>query len=166
MRQGGWRCVAVVALTLAAGLVAGGAEAAEDGGSGSQDPGITKDSDQARRDLSVQRPRVRVRDIATGAKAYFDFVNDKGGVDGRKIEFKTVDDGYEPPKAVQASRRLVEQEKVFALFNTLGTPSNLAIWDYVNQEKVPQVYVATGASEFGAGHQQAPVHASAGSPTT
>ena len=70
-------------------------------------------------------------------------------MDGRKIEFQTLDDGYEPPKAVQNARRLVEQEKVFALFNTLGTPNNLAIWDYMNEQKVPQVYVATGASDWG-----------------
>ena len=116
----------------------------------SQDPGVTKDSIKIGGIYPFSGPASAYGDIATGAKAYFDMVNDKGGVDGRKIEFTTVDDGYEPPKAVQASRKLVEQDKVFALFNTLGTPSNLAIWDYTNQEKVPQVYVATGASEFGA----------------
>lgn len=76
-------------------------------------------------------------------------VNDRGGVDGRKIRFVTLDDGYEPPRAVQNARRLIEEEKVFALFNTLGTANNLAIWDYVNQRKVPQALVATGASDWG-----------------
>ena len=88
--------------------------------------------------------------IASGAKARFEAENAKGGVDGRKIEFITLDDGYEPQRAVTNARRLVEQEKVFALFNTLGTPNNLAIWDYVNQRKVPHLYVATGASAWGA----------------
>jgi branched-chain amino acid transport system substrate-binding protein len=138
----------VASLTLAAGLVAGCGRGDED--SSSQDPGVTKDSIKIGGIYPFSGPASAYGDIATGAKAYFDMVNDKGGVDGRKIEFTTVDDGYEPPKAVQASRKLVEQDKVFALFNTLGTPSNLAIWDYTNQEKVPQVYVATGASEFGA----------------
>ena len=87
--------------------------------------------------------------IGKGAKAYFDFLNAKGGVGGRKIDFKTVDDGYEPPRALQNAKRLIQQDKVFALFNTLGTPNNLAIWDYVNQQKVPHLFVATGASDWG-----------------
>ncbi|MGH2709352.1 MAG: ABC transporter substrate-binding protein, partial [Actinomycetota bacterium] len=82
-------------------------------------------------------------------KAHFAFVNAKGGVQGRQIKFQTLDDAYEPPKAVQNARRLIEQEQVFALFNTLGTPNNLAIWDYANERKVPQLYVATGASAWG-----------------
>lgn len=135
-------------LTVAAGVVTGCGRGEED--SSSQDPGVTKDSITLGGIYPFSGPASAYGDIAGGAKAYFDMVNDKGGVDGRKIEFKTVDDGYEPPKAVQASRKLVEQDKVFALFNTLGTPSNLAIWDYTNKEKVPQLYVATGASEFGA----------------
>ena len=86
-------------------------------------------------------------------------VNAKGGVDGRKIDFIMLDDGYEPPKARRRTRaRLVEQDKVFALFNTLGTPNNLAIWDYLNQQKVPQLFVATGASDWGTDIGQAPVH--------
>jgi len=135
-------------LVLAASLVAGCGRDEED--SGSQDPGVTKDSIKLGGIYPFSGPASAYGQIAAGAKAHFDMVNEKGGVDGRKIEFETVDDAYEPPKAVQQSRKLVEQDKVFALFNTLGTPSNLAIWDYTNQEKVPQVYVATGASEFGA----------------
>ena len=70
-------------------------------------------------------------------------------MNGRKIDFTTLDDGYEPPKALQNARRLVQQDKVFAMFNTLGTPNNLAIWDFLNQQKVPQLFVATGASDWG-----------------
>ncbi len=77
-------------------------------------------------------------------------VNANGGVDGRKIEFMTLDDAYEPPKAIQNARRLVQQEEVFALFNTLGTANNVAIWDYANKQEVPHLYVATGASLWGA----------------
>jgi branched-chain amino acid transport system substrate-binding protein len=85
-----------------------------------------------------------------GARARFAAENADGGVNGRRIEFITLDDGYEPQRAVTNARRLVEQEQVFALFNTLGTPNNLAIWDYANQRKVPHVFVATGASNWGA----------------
>ena len=81
--------------------------------------------------------------------AYFKKVNEEGGVNGRKIEFKTMDDGYSPDKTVQNTRQLIEQDKVFAIFNTLGTPPNSAIYEYMNQVKVPQIYVATGASKWG-----------------
>ena len=95
-------------------------------------------------------PASAYRSSPRARKAHFKWVNAKGGVNGRKIEFVTLDDAYEPPRAVQNARRLIQQEKVFALFNTLGTPNNLAIWDYVNQQKVPHVFVATGASAWGA----------------
>jgi branched-chain amino acid transport system substrate-binding protein len=113
-------------------------------------PGITDNSIKLGGSYPFSGPASAYKNIADGAKAYFSFTNAKGGVDGRKIDFVTLDDGYEPPRAVQNARRLIEQEKVFALFNTLGTPNNLAIWDYTNQQKVPQVYVATGASDWGA----------------
>jgi branched-chain amino acid transport system substrate-binding protein len=83
-------------------------------------------------------------------EAYFKKVNEEGGVNGRKIEFKTLDDGYSPDRTVQNTRQLIEQDKVFAIFNTLGTPPNSAIYEYMNQVKVPQIYVATGASKWGA----------------
>jgi branched-chain amino acid transport system substrate-binding protein len=113
-------------------------------------PGITSKEIKLGGSYPFSGPASAYKTISDGAKAQFDFVNDKGGVDGRKIKFVTLDDAYEPPRAVQNARRLIEQEKVFALFNTLGTPNNLAIWDYVNQQKVPQVFVATGASNWGA----------------
>jgi len=87
--------------------------------------------------------------IGKGAQAYFKYVNDQGGINGRKIDFVTYDDGYEPQRALTNAKKLVEQDRVFALFNTLGTANNLAIWDYANQQKVPQVFVATGASNWG-----------------
>ncbi|MGE3649042.1 MAG: ABC transporter substrate-binding protein, partial [Reyranellaceae bacterium] len=82
-------------------------------------------------------------------EAYWKMVNDKGGINGRKINFITLDDGYSPPKTVEMIRRLVEQEKVLCTFNTLGTPTNTAIHKYMNQKKVPQLFVATGASKWG-----------------
>ncbi len=87
--------------------------------------------------------------IGKGIEAYWKSVNDAGGINGRKINFVTLDDGYSPAKTVEVVRQLVEQDKVLCLFNTLGTPSNTAIQKYMNQKKLPQLYVATGASKWG-----------------
>jgi branched-chain amino acid transport system substrate-binding protein len=81
--------------------------------------------------------------------AYWDMINDTGGINGRRIKFITLDDGYSPPKTVEMIRQLVEQEKVLCTCNTLGTACNTAIHKYMNQKKVPQLYVATGASKWG-----------------
>ncbi|TFY96302.1 ABC transporter substrate-binding protein [Ramlibacter humi] len=81
-------------------------------------------------------------------QAYFKMVNDNGGVNGRMINLLSVDDGYSPPKAVEQVRKLVEQDDVLALFQTLGTPSNSAIHKYVNAKKVPHLFVATGATKW------------------
>src|SRR5689334_24052674 len=80
--------------------------------------------------------------------AYFKKVNDEGGVNGRKINYISYDDAYNPPKAVEMVRKLVEQDQVAALFQTLGTPTNSAIHKYVNQQKVPHLFVATGATKW------------------
>jgi branched-chain amino acid transport system substrate-binding protein len=122
------------------------------GGSGSNgsDPGITASSIKLGGSYPFSGPASAYGTIGVAAKAYFEWLNAKGGVNGRKIEFTTLDDGYEPARALQNAKQLVEQNKVFALFNTLGTANNLAIWDYTNQQKVPQVFVATGASAWGA----------------
>ncbi|MDP3544548.1 MAG: ABC transporter substrate-binding protein [Phreatobacter sp.] len=82
-------------------------------------------------------------------EAVMKMVNDAGGLNGRKINFITYDDGYSPPKAVEMVRKLVEEDKVLFIFNPLGTPSNTAIQRYLNQRKVPQLFVATGASKWG-----------------
>ena len=87
--------------------------------------------------------------IAKTIDAYFKSINDAGGINGRKIKFISLDDGYSPPKTVEVVRQLVEQDKIFALFQSLGTPCNTAIHKYMNQRKVPQLYVATGASKWG-----------------
>ena len=80
--------------------------------------------------------------------AYFKKVNDEGGVNGRKINFISYDDAYMPPKTVEMVRKLVEQDQVAFVFQTLGTPSNTAIQKYLNQQKVPQLFVATGATKW------------------
>src|SRR5256886_9214799 len=80
--------------------------------------------------------------------AYFKKVNDEGGLNGRKINYITYDDAYSPPKTVEMVRKLVEQDQVAALFQTLGTPTNSAIHKYMNQQKVPHLFVATGATKW------------------
>jgi branched-chain amino acid transport system substrate-binding protein len=80
--------------------------------------------------------------------AYFNKINAEGGINGRKINFITYDDGYSPPKAVEQARKLVESDEVLVVFNPLGTPSNTAIEKYMNSKKVPQLFVATGATKW------------------
>jgi branched-chain amino acid transport system substrate-binding protein len=80
--------------------------------------------------------------------AYFNKINAEGGINGRKINFITYDDGYSPPKTVEQARKLVESDEVLIIFNSLGTPPNSAIQKYMNQKKVPQLFVATGATKW------------------
>jgi branched-chain amino acid transport system substrate-binding protein len=87
--------------------------------------------------------------IGKAESAYFQMINNEGGINGRKINFISLDDGYSPPKAVEQVRRLVEQDEVLLLFQNLGTPSNSAIHKYVNAKKVPHLFLATGATKWG-----------------
>jgi ABC-type branched-subunit amino acid transport system substrate-binding protein len=80
--------------------------------------------------------------------AYFQMINAKGGVNGRKIKFISLDDAYSPSKTVEQTRRLVEQDEVFAIVGSLGTPTNSAVQRYLNLKKVPQVFISTGASKW------------------
>jgi ABC-type branched-subunit amino acid transport system substrate-binding protein len=81
--------------------------------------------------------------------AFFNMINAQGGINGRKINFISYDDGYVPPKAVEQARKLVEGDEVLFIFQSLGTPSNVAIQKYMNSKKVPQLFVATGATRWG-----------------
>jgi len=87
--------------------------------------------------------------IGHGHMAFFKRLNEQGGIAGRKINLISLDDGYSPPKTVEQVRRLVEQDQVAFLFNTLGTPNNSAIQKYVNQKKVPHLFLSTGADKWG-----------------
>ena len=86
--------------------------------------------------------------IAKGEAAFFNAVNEQGGVNGRKINFISRDDGYSPPKTVELVRKLVEEDQVLLTFNILGTPPNTAVQAYLNDNKVPQLFVATGADKW------------------
>ncbi|MFD3509547.1 ABC transporter substrate-binding protein [Nocardia sp. NPDC058666] len=118
---------------------------------GQQTTGITDTSIKLGGSYPLSGPASAYAEIPKGAKAYFDYINaEQGGIDGRKVEYLVRDDGYQPPKTVEEVRRLVEQDQVFAVFQTLGTATSSAVWDYLNQRKVPQIFVATGANKFGA----------------
>ena len=86
--------------------------------------------------------------IGKTTEAYFKKVNAEGGINGRKINFISYDDGYSPPKTVEQARKLVESDEVLLIFNPLGTPPNTAIQKYMNSKKVPQLFVATGATKW------------------
>ena len=86
--------------------------------------------------------------IGQSDAAYFAMINERGGINGRKINFISRDDGYSPPKTVEQVRRLVEQDRILLLFNTFGTPPNTAVQGYLNDNKVPQLFVATGANKW------------------
>ena len=132
----------VVATALALALPAAFAGSAAD-------PGISPTTILIGGTSPLTGPAASYASVARGAKAYFDYVNAKGGVAKRKIDYRIVDDAYNPAQTGPAVRRLVEQDKVFAIFNTLGTESNLSVRDYLNQMKVPQLFVASGATTWG-----------------
>jgi branched-chain amino acid transport system substrate-binding protein len=139
-------CAAVVAAVAAAG--AGAAPQAE--------PGLGSDSILIGGTAPLSGEASSGGAVARGAEAYFKYVNARGGVHGRKIEYKYLDDGYDPGRTVQAVRQLVQQDRVFAIFNTLGTSNNLAIRPFLNAAKIPQLFVASGARTFGSEYRRYP----------
>ena len=112
-------------------------------------PGVTDTEIKIGQTMPYSGPASAYGVIGKAETAYFKMINEQGGVNGRKINLISLDDGYSPPKTVEQVRRLVEEEKVAFLFNTLGTPPNLAIRHYLNENKIPQLFVATGAATFG-----------------
>jgi branched-chain amino acid transport system substrate-binding protein len=86
--------------------------------------------------------------VGYASLAYFDAINRAGGINGRKVKLIVLDDGYSPPKTVEATRRLVEDEDVLMMYGSVGTPTNAAVEKYLNQKKVPQLFITTGASRF------------------
>ena len=111
-------------------------------------PGVTDTEIKIGQTMPYSGPASAYGVIGKAGTAYFKMINEMGGVNGRKINLISLDDAYSPPKTVEQVRRLVEDEKVAFLFNTLGTAPNLAIRQYLNDNKIPQLFVATGASTF------------------
>jgi branched-chain amino acid transport system substrate-binding protein len=132
---------ALIAASLA--LLCGAAFAA-----GQYGPGVSDTEIKIGNTMPYSGPASAYGAIGKSDAAYFAMINEQGGVNGRKINFISRDDGYSPPKAVEQIRQLVEQDGVLLTFNTLGTPPNTAIQGYLNDNKVPQLFVATGADKW------------------
>ena len=115
------------------------------GAAPSADPGVTAKRILLGGTVPLSGEASAFGSVGPGAKAYFDYVNAKGGVNGRKIEYRYYDDEYKPVQTVQLTRKLVEQDKVFAIFNSVGTANNAAIQGYLNQRRVPQLFVGDGS---------------------
>jgi branched-chain amino acid transport system substrate-binding protein len=130
----------MTALAALAALVAAPAPA--------QTPGVTATEIKIGNLNPYSGPASAYGTIGKAIGAYFKLVNDQGGINGRKINYITYDDSYSPPKTVEMARKLVEQDQVALIFQPLGTAANSAIHKYMNQMKVPQLFVATGASKW------------------
>ena len=147
-------CAALVA-TLALGVTAAIAGTVR----GGADPGITDTSILLGGTAPLTGPASQYASVARGAEAYFKYLNaTRGGVNGRTITYKYADDAYNPAQSVPVTRQLVEQDKVFAVFNSLGTAHNVAVRPYLNAMKVPQLFVASGATTWGRDYGAVPVH--------
>src|SRR6266705_2941037 len=135
--------IAMAGLTAAA-VAATGAHAQK-----KYDPGASDTEIKIGNIMPYSGPASSYGVIGKSEAAYFNKVNAEGGINGRKINFISYDDGYSPPKAVEQARKLVESDEVLLIFQSLGTPSNTAIQKYMNAKKVPQLFVATGATKWG-----------------
>jgi branched-chain amino acid transport system substrate-binding protein len=134
----------VVAAALAAHALVGAA-----GAQPTREPGVTNTSVLLGGTVPLTGEAAAFGSVGAGAKAYFDYVNAKGGVHGRKISYRYYDDAYNPAQTVQLTRKLVEDDGVFAVFNTLGTDNNLAVREYLNARKVPQLFAGDGSQQIG-----------------
>jgi ABC-type branched-subunit amino acid transport system substrate-binding protein len=112
------------------------------------DPGATDTEIKIGNIMPYSGPASAYATIGKTEAAYFKKLNAEGGINGRKVNFISYDDGYSPPKTVEQTRKLVESDEVLLIFNPLGTPGNTAIQKYMNSKKVPQIFVSTGAAKW------------------
>ena len=136
--------VAVAACAAAAAMSATAASAEK-----KYDPGASDTEIRIGNIMPYSGPASSYAVIGKTEAAYFDKINAEGGINGRKIKFISYDDAYSPPKAIEQARKLVEGDEVLLIFQPLGTPSNAAIQKYMNARKVPQLFVASGATKWG-----------------
>jgi branched-chain amino acid transport system substrate-binding protein len=120
------------------------------------EPGITKTQIVLGATGPLTGSEAAYEPVLSGAKAYFDYVNAHGGVNGRTIVYKIADDQYDPVQTVSQTQKLVEQDGVFAIFNSVGTEHAIAVRDYLNQHKVPQLFVGSGAAAIADNHTKYP----------
>jgi len=112
-------------------------------------PGVTDSEIKIGQTMPYSGPASAYGEFGKAHEAYFKMINDEGGINGRKIDLISLDDGYSPPKTVEQTRKLVEEDNVLLMFGSLGTPTNAAVHKYLNAKKVPQLFVATGATMWG-----------------
>ena len=112
------------------------------------EPGVTDTSIKLGQTMPYSGPASAYSSIGRAEAAYMRMVNERGGINGRRIELLSLDDGYSPPKTVEQVRKLVEQDEIFATFSILGTAPNIAVQKYLNGKGVPQLYPSTGASRW------------------
>ena len=143
------RPLAATALLLALAVLAPSASARPDAV-----PGVTATTIVLGGTLPLSGPAAAFASIAPGAEAYFKYVNARGGVNRRKILYRYVDDAYEPARTVQATRELVQQDGVFAIFNSFGTENSIAARPFLNQLGIPHLFLGTGVSDIGNGYRQ------------
>ena len=137
-------------VALAAVVLAACGNGGQSSGPTASDVGVTKDTILLGGTDPLSGSAAAYGTIPKAADAYFHYVNDKGGVNGRKIQYKYLDDAYNPAQTVPLTKQLVEQDQVFLMFSGLGTQPQTSVRDYLNTKKVPQVFVATGATTFSA----------------
>jgi branched-chain amino acid transport system substrate-binding protein len=123
---------------------------------GATDPGVTSNSILIGATVPLSGPAAAYGTIAKASDAYFHYVNDNGGINGRQVTYKYLDDAYNPAQTVPLTKQLVEQDGVFLTFGGLGTQDQTSVRDYLNSKKVPQVIVATGATTFAAEFEKYP----------
>ena len=111
-------------------------------------PGVTDSEIKIGNTMPYSGPASSYGTIGKAESAFYKMINDQGGVNGRKINYISYDDAYTPPKTVEMARKLVEQDQVLLIASPLGTPTNSAIWHYMNEKKVPQLFVSTGATKW------------------
>jgi branched-chain amino acid transport system substrate-binding protein len=114
-------------------------------------PGVSDTEIKIGQTIAYSGPASAYGQLGRAEAAYFKALNDKGGINGRKINFISLDDGFSPPKAVEMTRKLVEQDEVALMFGMLGTALNTATRPYLNQKKVPQLFIAAGSATFASG---------------
>jgi branched-chain amino acid transport system substrate-binding protein len=136
----GNKIVTAVAMGIALAATSAAAENA---------PGVSATEIRIGQTMPYSGPASAYAVIAKFETLYFDMINEQGGINGRKVVLLSRDDGYNPAKTVEATRRLVEEEQVAFIFNSLGTAPNTAIEKYLNERKIPQIFVSTGADKFG-----------------
>ena len=136
-------------LGLAGGLLGTSVLAAPAIAQTKQNPGVTDTEILIGQTMPYSGPASGYAPVGHVEAAYVDFLNDLGGIYGKKIKLLSMDDGYSPPKTLEQTRRLVEEEGVSFIFQPLGTPTSMATRRYLNQKRVPQLFVASGATQFG-----------------